>query len=44
VPLAGCPDEPVLVDGPAGTGKTELAKSVAAVTGPSVSETLAPES
>jgi MoxR-like ATPase len=44
VHLAGCLGKPVLVEGPVGTGKTELAKSVAAVTGPSVSETLAPES
>jgi MoxR-like ATPase len=33
VHLAGCLGKPVLVEGPAGTGKTELAKSVAAATG-----------
>ena len=31
--LAGCLGKPVLVEGPAGTGKTELAKSAAAATG-----------
>jgi MoxR-like ATPase len=31
--LAGCLGKPVLVEGPAGTGKTELAKSAAAASG-----------
>jgi len=33
VHLAGCLGKPVLVEGPAGTGKTELAKATAAATG-----------
>jgi MoxR-like ATPase len=33
VHLAGCLGKPVLVEGPAGTGKTELAKAVAAAAG-----------
>src|SRR5215471_9121938 len=33
VHLAGALDKPVLIEGPAGTGKTQLAKSVALMTG-----------